>query len=87
MMNCREATHLVASGDAARAGLFTRIGLRIHLMMCGHCRRYARQVGLLGAVARQMWGPGADDPAELEAMKSKILAAFPETPGTADQKE
>lgn len=87
MLNCREVTHLIASEEIARTGLLTRIGLRVHLMMCRYCRRYARQVGLMGAVARQLWGAGVDDPAELEKLEAQILAASQKTPGATDQKE
>ena len=87
MPNCREVTHLIASEEITRAGLFTRIALRMHLMMCSHCRRYSRQVGLMGAVARRLWGSGVDDPGDLKKLEAKILAASRKTPGAADWKE
>jgi predicted anti-sigma-YlaC factor YlaD len=75
MLNCREAVRHIASEDIARAGLLKRIELRLHLMMCSHCRRYSRHVGLLGAAARRLWGPELEDPAELKRLEMEIVAA------------
>jgi len=54
MLKCQ---HLVEKADALVDGtpisLRERLALRLHLMMCHHCRRYVRQLrALLGFLPR-----------------------------------
>jgi len=53
MLNCRQATEKASAlldGELTRS---ERWALRLHLMICHHCRRYLRQLRLtLGAVRR-----------------------------------
>ncbi len=57
MLSCREVTRLTASDRLASAGFRQRLAVRMHRLMCRHCRRYARQ---LRAVARVMRGLARD---------------------------
>lgn len=43
-----------------------RVGLRIHLWMCGNCRRFERQVGLMRRLLRQPALGAEDESAEQE---------------------
>lgn len=52
MMSCKETTEGIATDRFANAGFFTRLGLRFHLFMCRHCRRYAMQIRSLGDTTR-----------------------------------
>ena len=54
MLSCREVTQLVAGEQLARARLGTRVSLRLHLLMCRHCRRYIEQLRRIGQVARDL---------------------------------
>jgi hypothetical protein len=54
MLSCREVTQLVAGEQLARAGLGTRLSLRLHLLMCNHCRKYVDQLRQIGRAARQL---------------------------------
>ncbi len=83
MMSCREAAELVASDGLEGAGWGRRIGVRLHLLMCRHCRRYARQLRAIGACARERWGPEAEDPATLERLERSFLDRAPEPPEDA----
>lgn len=47
MMKCDQASRLVSEAQDRRLGFRERISLRLHLWMCGNCRRFERQVGLL----------------------------------------
>ena len=54
MLNCAEASRL-ASEKRDRA--LTRgewLRFRFHLLMCRNCRRYVRQLALLGRAVRQL---------------------------------
>ena len=76
MLNCREVAHLIASGALADAGWFTKLQFRLHLMICRNCRRYVAQMGLLGDMARHLWGPGTSDPAVIARLERKIVQTF-----------
>ena len=76
MMNCREVTGLVASDELADASWGRRLVVRMHLLMCRHCRRYARQLHAIGAYARRHWGPQAEDPETLRRLESRLLSAI-----------
>ena len=72
-MKCNEVSRLVASDAIARAGFFRRLQFRLHLMMCRHCRNYARQVGLIGAAARRILGATDDDAATAARLEAEVL--------------
>ena len=74
MMTCREASTLVSSGSLSAATWRERLAVRLHLLMCGSCRAFKRQMDLLGAAARKA-GRALDDdaPPDLEArLKDKL---------------
>ena len=54
MLSCREVAQLVASEELARAGVARRLSLRLHLLMCAHCRKYVAQLRRIGQAARQL---------------------------------
>lgn len=52
MMTCKEVSTLVSMGDVEGASLAKRMGVWMHLAMCGHCRAFRRQIALIGRAAR-----------------------------------
>jgi len=44
MLTCKEATRLISEGLDRRLSWPTRVGLKMHLLMCRHCSAYARQI-------------------------------------------
>jgi hypothetical protein len=76
MLSCRELIHLVASDALADAGWSTRLQFRLHLLICRNCRRYVTQMGILGNMARRLWGPGTSDPAVLDRLEQRIIEAL-----------
>ncbi len=63
MLTCSEATRLTSEGMDHRLGWAARLSLRMHVLMCGACRRYGRQIR---GVERLLGGrrePGDPDPA------------------------
>lgn len=82
MLRCREVSRLVASDDIARAGYVRRLELRLHLLMCRHCRNYARQIHLMGSAARQLWGAGSEDPEQTLRLEQELLGALREAGGS-----
>ncbi|HVY65045.1 MAG TPA: zf-HC2 domain-containing protein [Gammaproteobacteria bacterium] len=53
MLTCRDATRLASEALDRRLTLRERVGLNVHLALCGLCRRYAAQIDFVRrAVAR-----------------------------------
>jgi len=47
MLNCKQATALMSLGLDKKLGTTQRLGLKLHLMMCGGCRNFNRQMAFL----------------------------------------
>ncbi len=45
--SCREVTRLVLQGQDRQLALGERIGVRLHMMICKACPRFAQQVALM----------------------------------------
>ena len=73
MLSCKELTRKIASDELAQAGWSERVAIRLHLLMCRHCRRYTAQLQAIGASARELWGVRCEDPNTVERLESKIL--------------
>ncbi len=54
MMTCREVSTLVSTGGLSSAPLTVRLGVRLHLGMCRHCRAFSRQVNAIARAARSL---------------------------------
>jgi len=54
MIRCRHVARLVSTGELSESSLRTRAAVRLHLMMCDHCRRFVRQVARLGDAVREL---------------------------------
>lgn len=53
MPNCQEAIRLQSDALDRPLSPMQRIGLRIHLVMCRWCSRYAKQIKFLRTVAQR----------------------------------
>ncbi len=54
------------------------LALRLHLLMCRHCRRYAAQIRAIGTAARSQLREHGEDPQVLARLQETILG-LPET--------
>ena len=54
MLKCREVSEMVGADAVARAPWRTRVAVRLHLLMCRHCRAYVRSLRQLAATARRL---------------------------------
>ena len=50
LMNCREAAPLIAEAMEQKLAVQDRVAVRLHLAICGSCRRYRGQLSLLRRV-------------------------------------
>lgn len=73
MLTCREVAATIASDSGSRRSWPHRLRLRLHLLMCRHCRAYARQIKALGAVARRLCDELPEDEVALEKLEAEIL--------------
>lgn len=66
MLNCRQVTRLVSQSMDEQLPWYRRLAVRVHLLYCVWCRRYASQVQFLRKAAREL-APQPDDktPAKL----------------------
>ncbi|HEX5802099.1 MAG TPA: zf-HC2 domain-containing protein [Azospira sp.] len=56
MKTCKEVHRLVIEGQDRTLPLSQRIAVRMHLMMCGACRRFEAQMELLRRAVRRFPG-------------------------------
>jgi hypothetical protein len=73
MLTCREVSHLIASDGLAAATWTRRFSARLHLLMCRPCRRYERQLRLIGHSLRSLWAARETDRARRASLERAIL--------------
>jgi len=54
MLNCRQVTRLVSQSMDAKLRWYQVLGMRIHLLYCVWCRRYAAQLQFLREASRNL---------------------------------
>ncbi len=73
MPSCKEVARLIASEELADAGRSKRALVRIHLLMCRDCRRYAAELRAIGAAAQDRWDTRTADRQAFEKLERSIL--------------
>jgi predicted anti-sigma-YlaC factor YlaD len=87
MLTCKETARLVSEGLDRKLSLWQRMNLRLHLMMCGACSAYRRQVETLNRIVRRRFDesavdvPTTDAPACPEQTKRRITESLREQLG------
>jgi len=72
MLTCRELVHQHASDYLdGQLSWRRRLGVRFHLLICDHCRRFLRQLSLVQAVLARRPPPPVDD-AEVSALAERL---------------
>jgi Putative zinc-finger len=56
MLNCKQATQLMSQGQDRPLTLGERIGLRFHLLICGACSNFNRQLAVMRQAFRRLGG-------------------------------
>ena len=70
---CREVASKLARGEFEGASWRARLIVRLHLFMCHHCRRFARQMRLVSEGLRTAW-EGKPSREGLDAVQRRILS-------------
>lgn len=79
MLNCNEAAKLIAGDHLENASLSKRLSFWLHIFMCRHCRRYKKQMRLIGRAARDLFHstPDAESSETIKRLESEILDKLP----------
>ncbi len=78
MLTCKDVATAIGRDEWRAAPRWRRLALRLHLLMCPHCRRYAAQIRAIGTAARSLLRAHGDDLKALERLHETILSR-PET--------
>lgn len=70
---------MVAADEVRSAGFARRVAVRMHLLMCINCRRFAREIDQLGQVMRSMPREDLERGAETEAVE-RVRRRLPQPP-------
>jgi len=54
MLKCKDVSRIIACDELSDATRSRRLAVRIHLLMCRHCRAYASQLRTLAAASRKL---------------------------------
>ena len=54
MLNCRQATRLISQSLDAKIPWHQRLEMKVHLLYCVWCRRYAAQLKFLRRATREL---------------------------------
>jgi anti-sigma factor RsiW len=84
MLTCRDVTKAIAQDEWRTASWRRRVALRLHLLRCPHCRRYAAQIRAIGTAVRRLVRGQAQDAGTLQRLEASIL---PGPEGSADSGE
>ncbi len=74
MRTCRDVATALGQDDLRSVPWWRGLALRLHLLMCPHCRRYAAQIRGIGTAARRLYREHGEDPQTLERLQQKILS-------------
>ena len=77
MLNCRDVARSLASGGRRRS-----LAIRLHLLWCRHCRRYASQLELIGLASKIAMQPGPEELELKERLERTLLGAADDPPGS-----
>ncbi len=84
MLTCKETAKAMAQDELRTAPRWRRLALRLHLLMCSHCRRYAAQIRALGTVARSLLREHGENPTVLARLHETILSRPETKPHSSD---
>lgn len=73
MLSCREVSRAIAADALEEFPLGRRLTVRLHLLMCRHCRRYAAQLRAIGRATRELFGAVPEEQAVVERLRDAVL--------------
>ena len=55
MLTCKDVATAIGQDEWRTVPWWRGLALRLHLLMCPHCRRYAAQIRAIGTAARSLF--------------------------------
>jgi len=86
MLNCRQVTRLVSQSMDTKLRWYQWLGMRIHLLYCVWCRRYASQIRFLHKACDQLAPETQASPSHTlsseakEKMRARLQEAMKDEP-------
>jgi len=86
MLNCRQATRLISQSLDAKLPWHRRLAMKVHLLYCVWCRRYAAQLKFLRRATRELPSEAVDaapqklSSEEKEQMNSRLQESVKKLP-------
>ncbi len=88
MLKCSEVSRLIASDECVDAPWTRRLAIRLHLMMCKNCSRYASQLRAIGKAVRAIrHSQGHTDLQACRRLETSILKRTGQTAERSDSPE
>jgi len=72
MLSCAEVSRILASDHHRDTNWIRRLSLRLHLAMCRHCRRYEKQLDMIGIEARRSCKTTDEDESALQRIEQAL---------------
>ncbi|WP_020473712.1 anti-sigma factor family protein [Zavarzinella formosa] len=77
MLTCRRATERLSRSLDVPLPVVEKIGMEGHMLLCGHCRRFRRQIVILDAICKDVGDRIAGEETALPASaRQRIVAAL-----------
>ena len=73
MLSCRDVSHTIACDELEESTLGRRLKIRLHLLMCRHCWRYAAQIRAIGRAARELFGAAPEEQVVVDRLRAALL--------------
>ena len=73
MPACRDVVRKYSSEELDSTSLIQRLLLRIHLMMCVHCRNYVNQVGAIGLAVKNMVRKSSASEHDIRRLEDQVI--------------
>ena len=74
MPTCKDVATAIGQDELRTVAWWRGLALRLHLLMCPHCRRYAAQIRAIGTAARSLFREHGEDPQVLAWLQETILS-------------
>lgn len=90
MLNCRQVTRLISQSMDAKLPWHRRLAIRVHLLYCVWCQRYAAQLQILREAARGLKPEGLAQPDQRlspdakQQMQSRLQEALRQPPSAPE---
>lgn len=79
MLACKDVVQLSASDALQTAPHLRRMAVRMHLLMCEHCRRYVRELTMIRTTGRSRAAAEQRDTSTDAAFEARVLEAMRKT--------